>query len=259
MGGISFGEIISKICIFLFFRTKKNMISIITSLYKSDTHLESYIKNIERVSLELSQANIEHEFILIFNDPDSNEIAKIEEIKTNSNIKSNVTVCRRESLYATWNRGIGIAKYQIITFWNVDDIRYTEALIRGISKLNEGFDVVYFPFIYKRYVKFLGFKILVKIKLINPPIFSKKIFLSQMHIGPFFITTKIAFKNAGMFDESFKVCGDFEWAVRAVKNGLRFDKLAKIAGIFTNDGTTLSGSKDLVRQDENQRIVDIIK
>ncbi len=231
------------------------MISIITSLYNSQRHLPKYAKHVEEVSLALTQANIEHEFIIISNNPNEEEKSALKEIETNKNIKSKIITCERESLYATWNRGVRDATFPNITFWNVDDVRFPNAIIGGLSKIKDGADIVYFPYIYKRYVRILGFKVLAKIKVTKTIEFDKNIFTKGMHAGPFFMVKKDAFSKIGFFDESFTIAGDFDWMVRAAKADLMFKKSDILGGIFTNDGTTLSGSKNDLQQKENQRIL----
>lgn len=234
------------------------MISIITSLYKSEKYIHRYIKHVSKVSNSLSKNNIEHEFIMIFNSPSDTEKNIIEKIKLNNNIKSKIIICPRETLYATWNRGIKEAKYDKITFWNVDDIRFDKAIIDGIDKINNGIELVYFPFIYKRYIWIFDFKILVKYKIIKTIDYDKTLFTTGMYIGPFFMIKKEVFEKIGLFDESYKIAGDFEFAVRASKHNILFDKSDVLAGVFTNDGRTLSGKKDKLQQEENKRIAGIM-
>lgn len=234
------------------------MISFITSLYNSDKYLPIFIERVEEVSKKLTQSQIKHEFIIISNNPTIKEREALKEIESNRNIPAQIITCARESLYATWNRGIREAKFSIITFWNVDDTRFFEGIIDGIGKINEGAEIVYFPFIYKRYVKIFNVKILVKRITIDPPKFDPATFIKGMHCGPFFMVAKKAFKKIGFFDQNFKIAGDFDWCVRATKAELVFCKSDIISGIFTNDGTTLSGSKDKLQKFENSRITDII-
>jgi hypothetical protein len=231
------------------------MITIITSLYNSNTHLNKYIKNIEKFSLYLTKYNVNHEFIIIPNSPNKKERDKLKEIRNNKIIKPKIIICERESLYATWNRGCTHARYPNVTFWNVDDVRFPEAIISGLNKINEGNDIVYFPFIYKRYIKLFNIKILAKIKKFKMIEFDKVIFSNAMHIGPFFIANKKSLEGINLFDDSFKISGDLDLQVRAVKKGLVFKKDSTIAGIFTNDGTTLSGSKNKLHKEENMRIL----
>ena len=76
-----------------------------------------------------------------------------------------------------------------------------------------------------------------------------------MHCGPFFMVKKDVFNKIGYFDSSFKIAGDFEWLTRAAKNNIKFTLGKNTAGIFTNDGTGLSGSKNKLQAEENNRII----
>ena len=234
------------------------MISIITSLYNSQNHLSQYIQHIEECSLALTEAGVIHEFLVISNDPNPAEKVFLEELKKKTSIPTRIIICDRESLYATWNRGIREATYPHVTFWNVDDNRFPNAIIGGLQRMHEGFDIVYFPFIYKRYVKIFGLKILVKIKITKTIPFDYQLFLKGMYLGPFFMVKKTAFEKVGFFDESFKISGDFDWSVRAVRAGATYIKSDILGGTFTNDGTTLSGSRNNLQQTENKRIIGIL-
>jgi GT2 family glycosyltransferase len=231
------------------------MISVITSLYNSNEYIKNYIKSVEGFSIYLTKNNINHEFIIISNSPNEEERFKLKEIEENTDIKSRIIICERESLYATWNRGVREAQYLNITFWNVDDIRFPNAIIDGLNKLKENVDIVYFPFIYKRYITILRLKILAKIKIFKTIEFDKNLFSRGMRVGPFFMVKKDVFNKVGYFDENFKIAGDFDWIVRAAKADMIFKKSDILGGIFTNDGNTLSGSKDQLQQEENKRIL----
>ncbi len=208
---------------------------------------------VKAFSKELDTANTAHEFLFLPNNPTDKENSLIDAAAAeNSKIKK--TVRSLEPLYATWNAGIEIASYPNITFWNVDDRRFVPAIIDGLKILNAGADVVYFPFKYRRYVKIFNISILAKFKTFVPPEFNLKRFYIEMHCGPFFMATKEAFRKAGGFDISYKISGDFEWQARAALKGLIFKRSLVVAGLFTNDGTTLSGSKSTLHQEENRRV-----
>jgi hypothetical protein len=230
------------------------MISIITSIYKSEKYIQKFLKNIQIFSSELSQSNIPHEFLILPNDPSELENKMLSNAGTiNKNIKIIPRV--REPLYATWNYGIRSSTYPFITFWNVDDIRFSEAIKDALSVgQSDSPVVIYFPFIYKRYINLLGIDFLVKSKIIDPAEFESHRFQKEMHIGPFFIATKKAFEKNGMFDASFKIAGDFDWEARGARAGLDFKKINTVSGIFKNNGKSLSGCRDLRQQDENLRI-----
>lgn len=231
------------------------MISIITSLYKSERHLPTFLKKIARVSAELSARNFQHEFLILPNDASPAETEMLTEAA--AKIPAIRIINRkREFLYATWNAGIENAKFETVAFWNVDDIRFTDGFVNGYAAISAGADIAYFPFIYKRYANILGLKILAKRKILRPSQFDAAKFSSEFHIGPFFMTTKSAIQKIGGFDPSFTVAGDFEWQVRATKSGAKFQLCDSVAGIFTNDGKSLSGSQSARHADENKRVLE---
>jgi hypothetical protein len=226
-------------------------ITFITSLYKSERYLKKYLKNASDLAETLLKNGFDFEFIIISNDQseaEKNILIPYSNIPWLRMIK-----VERETLYASWNRGIKEAKFPVCTFWNVDDIRFPEATIDGLKLIETGKELVYFPFTYKRYIKIFKLRLLVKKLLITPPQFNKQIFTSGMNCGPFFMFTKTLYKKVGPFDESFKIAGDFDWCVRAAQI-TDFSLSEKNAGIFINEGTSLSGSKNKVQQDENDKI-----
>ena len=72
-----------------------------------------------------------------------------------------------------------------------------------------------------------------------------------MPYGPFWLISKKVYRKVGWFDESFKVAGDFEWSARTQRQG-KFVLSNITAGIFTSDGTTLSGSRSLTHKLEKK-------
>ena len=94
------------------------------------------------------------EIIIIANSPNKLEEECLNEIKLRIETAKIVKVAR-ESLYASWNRGIKLSTGEAICFWNVDDIRFGRALIDGLRKIEKGADIVYFPFlIFKKHKYF---------------------------------------------------------------------------------------------------------
>lgn len=214
------------------------MISLITSLYKSDKYLDNYQKRIVVFADYLLKKKIDFEIIVIANSPAEKE-NKFGEFFKNKTWLSFIKV-PRESLYATWNRGVGLAKGSIIGFWNVDDARRPEAMIDALNLFNVGAQLVYFPFLIKWYLNIFNFSFLVKRKKIVPPIFDRNEFTRSMHCGPFFLFSKEFYKKVGPFDEQFKIVGDFDWCVRAAKISNNFVLSEVNAGEFRVDGGGLS-------------------
>lgn len=226
-------------------------LSLISSLYRTDVHIDAWKSKVLGVAGELASAGQDFELIAVANDPTPKEIEVIESMKNEPWFRS--IVVPREKLYASWNRGVKAATGEVCSFWNVDDIRFAEAMIDGVRRIAGGAEVVYFPFIYKRYVRIFGIPVLAKVKTIVPPPFDKQEFQSAMHSGPFFMFSRNILDSVGYFDESFMIAGDFDWCARAAGTAT-FERSDIVAGIFKNDGTTLSGSKNSRQQDENARI-----
>jgi hypothetical protein len=228
--------------------------TLITSLYKSEGYLEKFLQNMEKFEEEISKINpnFSREYLIISNDPTEKEKFLLENIEDKMN-KVRVIFVPLETLYATWNRGVSEAKGEVIGFWNVDDIRYPKAIVDGVSLLKGEYDLVYFPFRYKRYIRIFGLDILVKNKIVQVPQFDQNEFIRSMVCGPFFIFKKSLFEKVGPFDEQFKIAGDFDWCVRAAKIS-KFIKSEEVAGLFMNNGTSLSGSKNKLQGEENNTI-----
>lgn len=225
------------------------MITIITSLYNSEKYLPSFLENTKKIHTELKNKEIEFEHILISNQ--TNEIEN-KYLKENEN-DFYIEKVELESIYKSWNRGINKSKFEYVTFWNVDDTRSSEAIIDGIRKLGAGANLVYFPFIYKRYLNILNLNILVKKYKIDPPEFTKEEFTKKMHCGPHFIFNKKLISEIDTFDETFKIVGDFEWCSRAAKQ-FEFSKSNVISGEFKSYGSGLSTKSKNANLKELKRI-----
>lgn len=227
-------------------------ISITSSLYKTERFLSRWKDRLYKFSKKAQELGLEFEINAIANDPSEFEMKILNELATNSWF--NLYKVPRESFYKSWHRGTEVANYNICTSWNVDDDRNPEAIIDGFNLIKNGTDIVYFPFIYKRYISILNCELLVKNKIFNPPQFKKEIFEKEMHCGPFFMFTKDIYEKTGDFDSSFKISGDFDWCVRATNYAI-FAKSELIAGTFEKREGTLSGGKNILQESENQRII----
>lgn len=219
------------------------MISIITSLYKSDRYLPEYKKNLEYFSDHLLKRNFDFEVIVIANEASDDEKKLADFFKNQSWFKF-ISV-PRESLYASWNRGVKMAQGEILEFWNVDDVRYPGAVIEAQELFKGGAELVHFPFYIKRYLKFGSWYLPLPSQKIDKQVpqygpTTKKLFLEGMVCGPFFMFTKGLYEKVGPFDEQFKIAGDFDWCIRAAKATDKIVKAKTIGGVFRVDGGGLS-------------------
>ena len=225
------------------------MISIVTSLYKSDRYLDTYIKYLMFFSDVLIKQGIDFEVIVIANDPTQKERGLREIFKDKQWLR--FVEVGREPLYATWNRGVGLARGDVVGFWNVDDLRRPEAIVDGLELIKKGAELVYYPFTIKWYINFLRQSIMVRWRSVVPPPYEKQEFVRSMHCGPFFIFRKSLYDAIGPFDEQFKIVGDFDWCIRAAKHTDAFALSKESAGVFRVDGTGLSSGGKPIHVAEN--------
>ena len=227
-------------------------ISITSSLYRTEKFLPAWVKNLKSFANEAKELNLRFEINAIANEPSEAELKILNELSQEPWF--NLHIVKRESIYASWNRGVRVANANTVTAWNVDDIRNVRAIRDGLNLINTGAELVYFPFTYKRYIKLLGFDVLVKRVLIDPPRFTREIFTKEMHCGPFFLFTKSLYEKIGPYDETFRIAGDYDWCVRAAKVSNTLMKSEVNAGIFEKRAGTLSGGKNPLQEQENARI-----
>lgn len=200
---------------------------------------------------DLEKLEVDFEILVVANEPTEKEKRFLGLLKQYSRV--NVLEVPRESIYASWNRGIHASTGDVIGFINADDIRFAESIKEGAETIKNGADFVYFPFIYKRYIRLYSILIPVKRKIFYPPTPEKAVQVQGMPYGPFWLISKKFLLQEGLFDESFKVAGDYEWSMRTNTKG-NFVLSNTVSGIFTSDGRTLSGSRSQTQKDECERI-----
>ncbi len=219
------------------------MVSIITSLYRTDKYLSQFEQNLRVFVNALNSAQVDFELIVIAND--ATEVEKNFALKFKNENWFKFLEIGREPLYATWNRGAEMAKGEVMGFWNVDDVRFGNAIVEAEKLFQASAELVHFPFVIKRYLKLGSWFLPLPKTTINHqiPEFSSKTkseFLAGMVCGPFFMFTKDLYNRVGPFDEQFKIAGDFDWCVRAVKVSDKVVKAKSLGGVFRVDGGGLS-------------------
>lgn len=207
-------------------------ISIITSLYRSATHLKVYVEHVIAVNDALQEVDILLEVVLVANDVTPEEKTILEQLHQIPNLETKILYVSRESLYNSWNRGIESATYDVLGFWNVDDVRTIEAIQQGYQLLqDETIQLVDFP--YQLVQNGMPQTLLAQYK---PDSFSPKSVAS-----PFFMFHRQLYDQAGGFNPNFRITGDFEWLKRDAVCNANFTLGDAIAGQFILHGNNLSG------------------
>ena len=215
-------------------------ISIYTSVYRGEAHLPQYTQAVLNVGRTLKEAGVGLEIVIISNDATDTERQLIEQLVTQAQDIMLVTplFVGRETLYASWNRGIKAASGDYFGSWNIDDIRTAEGLLDGLQRFRDGCDLVEFATAIVRHTS-MGQRTQVRAPYYKPQMIHRKARLS-----PFFMFSKSLYEHAGDFDPNFRIAGDFEWGSREIVRNSNVCHSDTVAGEFHIHGGNLSGSGD---------------
>ena len=204
-------------------------ISVLTSLYNCKHFLPYYYQGVLQM-----QNTEEIEILLLHNAPKEDELSFIKENLLPLDYVKHIVIPERETLYATWNRGIQIASGEYITIWNVDDYRFPDSLHIQSQVLDNSPNVtmvygdVYISSIEGKYEK--G-------KKTNEPSYSqknRKEFLRSYHTTCFQMWRKSIHYSIGYYDEQFRCSGDFDFQIR-VASKYTLKKTEQILGVYLAD------------------------
>ena len=127
-------------------------ITLISSLYRSERHLPTFTASVFGFAKRISESGISVHYLPIVNDATRDEREQIDRLthEINSHYYGRMTphYVPRETLYASWNRGLALTDAPYFAPWNADDIRSADAFIDGYGALQTGADLVDFPFTY---------------------------------------------------------------------------------------------------------------
>ncbi len=219
-------------------------IAVISSLYRAESHLPAFTAAVFDFAKKVSQSGLAVHYLPIVNDATPRERQGIEKLAESVNShrfgRMSPSYVRRESLYATWNRGIALAETPFFSFWNADDIRSADAFIEGCRALQDGATLVDFDFNmvspYKRWGLFPDER-----RSVRPMPFNPRQFTRKNGFSPFFMASQSLYRQVGAFDEHFRIAGDTDWAGRALAHA-HFYPARQIGGQFLIHGGNLSNT-----------------
>jgi hypothetical protein len=216
-------------------------ISLITSLYRSDAHLPQYIQHVRAVAAALQEANIMLEVVVVVNDATSTEKTLLQSLQTVEPVSTQVLYVPRETLYASWNRGIDAAQGDILGVWNVDDIRTAEGLIDGYRRLQDDttLQLVDLAFIIETRSDGQVIK-----QEPRPVQFDPHRTDPKSVATPFFLFRRVLYEQAGSFNENFCIVGDYEWCKRETVRQTIYEHSDVISGKFVIHGENLSNGNN---------------
>lgn len=207
-------------------------VSLISSFYRAGEHLPVFFQRARQVARDVAAAGFALEFVIVANDAQPDERALIDAFAADT---ANVRVLHvgRESLYASWNRGLDAAAGQVAGFWNADDARTSAAILDGVARIRGGCEIVYFAYEIHHSPK--------PVRLFAARPSDEAGHRRRMEAGPFFLFQRDLLARVGRFDERFRVNGDWEWIVRALGKAT-FCHSTVNAGAFYIHGGNLSNT-----------------
>jgi hypothetical protein len=217
-------------------------ISIITSLYRSSGHLAGFLAQLEACVRAVESRGLTAECIIVSNTPDRRErpILKAAFDSPWWSRRGRLLVVPRETLYASWNRGVRASTGGAITFWNVDDCRSPAAMAEGVGLLRQGGGIVRFPWIHVIEQRPARGTVDRRVEIKDDG-GEPNDCRADFCIGPFFMFSRDLFEKCGPFDEQFHIIGDYDWQLRAASITTPLQG-KRLGGTFFSDGTNLSAS-----------------
>jgi len=210
---------------------KNIKISTITSIFKGEKYLESFLKNVSKQTI-LDKIEV----ILVHNEPTEKEVRLVKNFQSKyPDIINHIIIKPVEPIGKSMNRCIKEARGEYVTIWNVDDLRTTDSLEIQMKILDENSDIAltYGDFIIVSEIgKTIG-------KLVNLPEFTRKEFIRSMCCGPFPMWRKEIIKKIGYFDEKLIQGADFDLMIRIALN-YKMKKNKGILGYYLNEKAGLS-------------------
>lgn len=233
-------------------------ISLITSLYRAEAYWETYAQGVVEVARQLKEAGVSLEMVLVANDPSEQERASIHDLANTLQANQTASVITlevpRETVYASWNRGVRAASARALGIWNVDDLRTAEGLIEGYRLIADDGEMVEFPFVIVQMQHWLGLFNIRK-RFEHPPQYTPSALGRKTRLGPFFMFSRALYDAAGPFDEHFRISGDFEWCARPRVRSSKLCLASAVGGYFSQHGTNLSGTHSLLEDIEDNVVL----
>jgi glycosyltransferase involved in cell wall biosynthesis len=215
-------------------------VSVITVCYNAEEHIERTINSV------LNQEYNNIEYIIVDGASTDNTISII------NKCKSDIAFYFSEpdnGIYEAMNKGIKIATGDILYFLNSDDVFYDEYVIKNIVKMfqtNSDTELIYGPIIIKDPILNESF-----VQTHDQIEKSSFLYGAICQQGVFFKAD--TFKKCGLFNDNYKIVGDYEWILRAFyKYKIKRIYYRGILAVYTNRGMSASEKNWELHKKERQ-------
>lgn len=219
-------------------------VSVITSVYKSDSFLRTFLECcLEQTYFEYLQ------YILNISEATHGEKRVLNDMS--KYFRGRLRVIHNEKrvgIYQAWNQCLYKSNGELISIWNVDDLRTNESIETQVElmKKNKFLSAAGAFTVVPNYGDYAGVEIRVN------PYTPAEFYRSMLH-GPFFMFRREVLRKLKGFDEQLDSASDFDFCIRLANMGpvaITNENL----GYYLNAGTGMSTSKRIEIAAETQFI-----
>lgn len=208
-------------------------ISILTSLYRSEAYLASFLEEVSAQSLFS-----ESEIVFVSNEGSREEKELLAEFQGRHPQQVKLMgVEPVETLGASWNRAWRSAAAPYLAIWNVDDRRFPDSLERQVLAMETHPDWV---LCYGDYLLAAQYGDEIGQRRHTPPYSPRYFRRAEPQGGAFWVLRGDIHGQLGYFDEQLHVGPDFEYSARIAEAGLRMGRVDGLLGTFTDAEQGLS-------------------
>jgi glycosyltransferase involved in cell wall biosynthesis/predicted TPR repeat methyltransferase len=233
-------------------KVSRPRVSVLVSAYKSERFIRGCLEDLVRQTI----AN-QIEIIVVDSASPENERAIVEEFQGRHPNIIYLRTKERETLYASWNRGIQRARGQYITNANTDDRHSPDALERLAQALDQQpeLDLVYGDSLVTRNPDATWANSTAK-GVFRWPEFDVRQLFDVCCMGPHPMWRRSVHDRHGTFDPEYRSAGDYEFWLRLAVAGCRMQHLREIVGIYLENPDSVSLSDGSLSWRESERARD---
>lgn len=223
-------------------------LSVIVSLYNAEKFIRGFMDNV------MEQDGLDHMQILLLDAQSTDNTAKI--IHSYNHPSLDYVMLRDKlSIYETWNRGVALSNAPLITNWNADDRRKFNSLQTQLSFMenNPEIDVCYghVAWSYKPNEKFDEANIydLYPCYDVSAETMMEN---NSPHCMPMW--RKSLHDKFGLFNLEYPTAADFDFWMRCLEGGAKFQKLYETVGLYYYNPNGLSTNSQSSNMNEGVKI-----
>ncbi len=221
--------------------TSTPRVSIICSLYRGQSYIDRYLRNMveqerfeecELIVIDAASPDGEHETIRQF----AREFRNIRYHRCQDRI----------GIYEAWNLAVGMSSGEFLTNANLDDSRHSASirLLCDTLDSHDDLDVAYSDCLYSL-VPYLPWPVAEAINIRSnlPEITTRNLLeFNSPHCAPMW--RRSLHDRFGLFDETFRSAGDWEFWLRCAQGGATFEKIEPPIVQYFQNPTGISTSMD---------------